>query len=133
MPRNPWGHYRRRSTTSSFEFEEKDGVKLLKEFSNSTATAIRIEAPIIDLELFNARSFVERDAKASGEPIITSVKNRFPKLANWFYDDELTQAVSDKQRSVRQWVNQIMSNRLNMPEGTIERYRRQRRPQKSRD
>lgn len=76
MPRDLQGHYRRPPATSSFEFEEKDGVKLLKEFSNSTATAIRIEAPIIDLELFNARRFVERKPNAESGVSLDSISCR---------------------------------------------------------
>ena len=102
-----------------FLFDEVDGVKRVTQFSNSTATVVFYQAPLFDIDLFNARESVKR----KGDDLAT-VKATFPRLANLFYDDELKKASLDYSRTERSWVTEAFSKRLHYSEETIDRWRR---------
>ena len=116
----------------SFRFEEVNGVKRLVQFSNSTASAVLLEAPLIELDLFNAREFVNRKNKQLAKqsavdvavaPTVQIVKEQFPRLANWFYGEEIKQTVFERQHeSVRDCVVQVISDRLHLSTQTVDRY-----------
>jgi len=98
---------------------EIEGVKEVTQFSSSTITFIRREAPLFDKDLFNARAFVKRKGNDLGP-----VKARFPRLAGWYYDDELkTDLSNENQRSINSCVNECISKRTGLPSTTIARYR----------
>jgi len=135
------GNFRRRPNLeelpTGFKFEEFNGVKRLVQFSNSTATAVQLEAPLIEIDLFNAREVVnrknkevtkDREGNAVEAPTIPIVKTIFPRLANWFYDEEIKEAVFDKQHeSTRGFVVQVISDRLRLTAKTVDRYLRGRK------
>jgi hypothetical protein len=108
-----------------FLIGEADGVKQLTQFSDSTATVVFHQAPLFDRDLFNAREFVERKALD-----LVTIKEKFPRLANLFYDDELNAAVSNHSRTVRSYITEALSKRLKYPELTIDRWRRPRKSAK---
>ena len=135
------GHVRKTPEVTGFKFDEVDGAKRLIQFSNSTATAVHLEAPLIEIDLFNAREFVKRKnkevCKALAEngveaPTLPIVKTKFPRLANWFYDEEIKEAVFDKQHeSARDWVVQVISDRLRLTAKTVDKYWRGRKARSS--
>jgi hypothetical protein len=124
-----WGHSRKAPAPGDFEFIEINGVKVLKHQSNETATWVRHELPVLELEVHQFMTYSQRlSAVNSGKiPPWTTVRAKFPMLDR-FCDESKILEISGAgagMKSPRKEAVAIMAEKLQMPPETIERYSRQ--------
>ena len=127
---NLWGEYRKpfRGKIKSFTFKEIDGIKVVEEPSNHTATIIGWEGPALRCELTQAMTYCQRSfAKTRRAASVTTIRARFPMIDKYLEDDKVQNiACSDAgKKSARKEAVSILAERLQIDPHTVERYFRQ--------
>lgn len=125
---NPWGHYRKvpnQHAVRDFSFIEIDGIKVLDEPSNSTATVIRSDGPALERELLEAMTFSQRSQKRLGHIIAPhKLRQKFPAIDKYCDDDQVTEIACSEPGKINphQLSVYILSERLQISPATIDRY-----------
>ena len=125
---NSYGHYRKRSTQDAvrdFSFTEIDGVKVVDEPSNSTATVILNDGPALEMELLEAMTYSQRSQRRLGYTVAPrTLRQKFPTIDKFCDDDQVQEiACSEAGRlNPHKHAVHIISERLQIPRGTVDRY-----------
>jgi hypothetical protein len=126
---NAWGHYRKPlslpDNVQSFLFKEIDGIKVLDEASNHTATVIRCEGPALEWELIQAMTYCQRSlAKTKSTTPVSTIRSKFPMIDKYLEDDQV-QAIACSEvgkKNARKEAVSILAERLQIDSHTVERY-----------
>ena len=109
----------------SFTFTEIDGVRTLDRSSNSTVTLIHDEGPALELELRQAMTYAQRSQQRHGHTVSPVVLRQKFSTIDKYCDDDQVQAIACSEAgkiNPRKHAIHIMSERLQMPPATIDRY-----------
>jgi len=135
---NPHGHYRRPlpANVRGFEFEEINGIKVLKQGgeSNDTLSAIRVEGPALASEITQAMTYCQRRrAKTKITVSNAEIRSKFQTIDRYCDDDQVQAiAISEAGKAdARKEAVSILADRLQIKKETIERYFR--RPSNQKD
>jgi hypothetical protein len=126
---NPWRQYRKTPSlpenVRSFQLGEKDGIKILEERSNDTATVIRCEGPVLELELIQAMTYCQGSAAKAGCILpVATIRSKFPMISK-YCDDGRVQAITRSEAGVmnaRKEAVSILAEKLQINPRTVERY-----------
>jgi hypothetical protein len=125
---NPYGHYRKapnQDAIRDFSFTEIDGIKVLDEPSNSTATVIRNDGPALERELIEAMTYSQRSQKRLGHIVAPhTLRQKFPAIDKYCDDDQVTEIACSEPGKINphQHSVYILSERLQISVGTVDRY-----------
>lgn len=125
---NEFGQHRKKprpTDIKSFQVGELDGIKVLKEPSNDTATVIREEGPALVLEITQALRYCQGSASRTGATVsCAAVRAKFPLIDKYFDDrkiERLTISEAGKISPRKEAVNAI-TDITQIPQATVERY-----------
>jgi hypothetical protein len=126
---NPWRQYRKPQRlpegVHSFQFTETDGIKVVEEPSNHTATVIHTEGPALEWEIIKAMTYCQRSAaRAKSTVPVSTIRSKIPMIDKYM-DDDQTQTVACSEagkRNARKETVSILAERLQMGPHTVERY-----------
>jgi hypothetical protein len=126
---NPWGQYRKLpENVRNFQFKEIDGIKVLEEPSNHTATVIGCEGPALAWEMIQAMTYCQRSlAKTKSTTPVATVRAKFPMLNKYMEDDQI-QAIACSEvgkKNARKEAVSVLAERLQIDPHTVERYFRE--------
>jgi hypothetical protein len=129
---NPWGQYRKNPPlpehVHSFQFKEIDGIKVLEEPSNHTATVIRNEGRALELEIIQAMTYCQRSsAKTKSMPPVSTIRSKFPMIDKYLEDDQVQALACSEagKKNARKEAVSILAERLQIDPHTVERYFRE--------
>jgi hypothetical protein len=128
-PTNPCGQYRKTPSlpdnVHGFQFKEIDGIKVLDESSNHTATVIRLEGPALESEIIQAMTYSQRSlAKTHTTAPVATIRSKFPTIDKYLEDDQV-QAIACSEaggKNARKEAVSILAERLQIAPHTVERY-----------
>jgi hypothetical protein len=126
---NPFGQYREAPSipegVRNFQFTEIDGIKVLEEPSNHTATVILHEGPALEWEIIQAMTYSQRSlAKTKRIVPVATLRSIFPMIDKYMENDQI-QAVACSEagkNNARKEAVSILAERLQIAPRTIERY-----------
>jgi hypothetical protein len=108
-----------------FTFTEFDDVKVLDRSSNSTATFICSEGPILEFELMQAMTYAQRSQQRRGYTVDTaSLRKKFPNIDKYCDEDQVLVIACSETGKINphKYAVQIVAERLQMSPATIDRY-----------
>jgi len=102
-----------------------DGVKVLDRASNTTVTFVRDEGPALEFELTRAMTYSQRSQQRCGHTVDPAVlRQKFPTIDKYCDDDQVQAIACSEVGKInpRKHAVHIMSERLQIPASTVDRY-----------
>jgi hypothetical protein len=127
---NPFGQYRKKPTASleefqDFSFTEIDGVKVLDEASNCTVTSILMHGPALEREVMQAMTYSQRLQKRLKHTVAPCrLRAKFPTIDKFCDDDQVQEIACSElgKLNPHKHAVHIISERLQISPGTVDRY-----------
>jgi hypothetical protein len=126
----PFGHYRKKSSSGpeelqDFSFTEIDGIKILAKASNSTVTSILNHGPALEWELMQALTYSQRSHQRLGHTVAPRIlRQKFPTIDKFCDDDQVQEIACSGPGKLNPHKHavHIISERLQISPGTVDRY-----------
>lgn len=113
-----------------FTFTDEEGIGVLVEGSNHTATVIHYDGLALEMEIFQAATYCQRkNIDGVVKVSIPSVRQKFPMINYYFDDDRIFRIAISEPGTVkpRQEAVEAIVQRTHVPKQTVEKYMRDKR------
>jgi hypothetical protein len=113
-----------------FTFMNDEGIGVLAEGSNHTATVIRHDGLALEMEIFQAATYCQKvNANGVVKAGVPNLRQKFPVIDHYFDDDRILRIAISEPGTVkpRQEAVEAIVQRTHVPKQTVEKYMRDKR------